>query len=478
MKLWHKVFLCTFVLFELLFNVSSFYLIEHNFNQNQQREIELGCAEQLIVVSQIWADWAYINFSNRQLNISSNAQDFLKNNSEKYTRYFDDNQVFIEILDSQSNTVFSNFNGNITGARSELNGLTTGGRQYIIRDVGEKTYLFVTGILTLDNMDFKVSYIRDISGVYSDKSAQISLFLKMNIAITIILAAGLYALIWFLTRSVRSLNKSAQIIAGGDYTQRVNVLSNDEIGVLARSFNQMAEAVESKVDELEITAKKRQNFIDCLTHELKTPLTSIIGYAEFLRTAKYNEEVFFKALTYIYTEGKRLESLSFKLMDLILVGKEKPEFKLEDVLALCSDIEEAMKPQLEKFDIDLCVDIEPHNIFIERDLFTLLCTNLLDNAIKASKSGGRIYLRGYVLKETNYAVEVEDEGIGIPEQDIPKIFEPFFVVDKVRTKSNHGAGLGLAICAEIIKLHEGQIEIISHMNEGTKVRIIFPKLYN
>ncbi|MEL4105998.1 HAMP domain-containing sensor histidine kinase [Oscillospiraceae bacterium WX1] len=478
MKLWQKVFLCTFLLFEVLFNVSFFYLIEHNFNQNLHNEIERGLSDQLIVLSQIQTDWSYVSTLPGQMGMTGGVQDFLKNNARKYIQYYDANKVFLEILDTQNNTVFTDFTGKTDGQRLELSSLDSGERNYIIRDIESETYLFVCSDLTLDNKAFKVSYIRDISNVYRDKSSQISLFFKMNIAITVILAGGLYALIWFLTRSLRSLNKTAQTIADGDYTRRTTVLSNDEIGVLAGNFNQMAEAIESKVNELELTANKRQNFIDCLTHELKTPLTSIIGYAEFLRTAKYNEEIFFKSLTYIYKEGRRLESLSFKLMDLILVGKEKPEMHYESVSSLCSDIEEALKPQLERLNVALRTDIEPQKILVERDLFKLLCTNLVDNAIKASKPGGCIYLRGRVTGDVIYAMEIEDEGIGIPEQDIQRIFEPFFVVDKARSKAHHGAGLGLAICAEIVRLHEGKIEVTSQMNAGTKVRIEFPQIYN
>jgi signal transduction histidine kinase len=149
----------------------------------------------------------------------------------------------------------------------------------------------------------------------------------------------------------------------------------------------MAEAVESKVVELEITAQNKQDFINHLTHELKTPLTAIIGYADYLRTAKYNEEVYFKALTYIYNEGRRLESLSFKLMDLLLVGNDSPEMLREDVSALCAEVGDTVKPLLEKYRVALQTAVEPQTILAERDLFKLLCTNLIDNAVKASKPG-------------------------------------------------------------------------------------------
>jgi signal transduction histidine kinase len=472
MKLWHKVFLGTFLLFELLFNASSFYLIEHHFNQNLKNEVDRGLSEQLIIVAQITSDWSYISAPDRQLTMSGGAGDFLKNNGAKYIRYLD--RVSLEILDGHSSAVFSSFMGAVPGDRAELAGLQGGSRQYVVRDGGGKTYLFVSGIMTLDGADYKLTYIRDITGVYTDKASQVSLFFKLNAVITVLLAAGLYALVLFLTRSVRSMAKSAQTIAGGDYSQRVEVLSGDEIGELARSFNRMADAVESKVDELEVTAKSRQRFIECLTHELKTPLTSIIGYAEFLRGAKYNEEVFFKALTYIYTEGKRLESLSFKLMDLILAGRKKPEKTCEDVAALCLEIQETVRPRLETSGVTLSASLGRQTLSVERELFTLLCTNLIDNAIKASKPGGTIFLRGGA-EEAGYVLEIEDEGIGISDADIPRVFEPFFVADKARSKAHHSAGLGLAICAEIVRLHEGSIQISSRLKVGTVVRIVFPK---
>lgn len=477
MKLWQKVFIGTFCLFEVLFNASSFYLIESSFNRNLRADIDRSLSDELIVQTQIQSDWTYIS-TNKQLLQSGTVQDFLKSNALKYTRYFNDSQVFLNIYDSDGKIVYEGFPGTISGARPELGSLPDSSRQYIIRDIGAHIYIFVYGRLPLTGTNLTLAYIRDISGVYDDKASQISLFFKINVAITIVLAGGLYALIWFITRSIRSLNVSARTIAGGDYSQRVPVLSHDEIGVLAESFNQMAEAVEGKVEELERTAEDRQMFINALTHELKTPLTAIIGYADFLLTSKYSEEVYFKALNYIYSEGKRLESLSFKLLDLILVGNRTPDMTEEDIAALCLEMEDAMRPQLETRQLLLRVEAEPYQMTLERDLIKLLFTNLIDNAIKASECGGIIALRGYVTEAAGYTVEVEDQGIGIPEENIARIFEPFFVVDKARSKESHSAGLGLSICAGIVRLHKGLIDVISRPGEGTTVKITFPRLYN
>lgn len=479
MRLWQKVFLYTFLLFEVVFVAASLYLIEHNFNRNLQKEIDRGLSEQLIIYSGIQTNWAYISSLNRRPGLTKeNIRQFLQVTSQEYTGYFDKKLVSIEILDENNNPVYNSFSEKFDGKREELDVSLYGARKYIIRDIGKKSYLFVTNELKLGDSAFKLSYIRDISDIYTEKRVQYGLFLKMNIAITFILAAGLYLIIWYLTRSIRRLTKSAQTIAAGDYTQRVKVLSEDEVGVLAQNFNQMAEAVEEKVDELGRIARSKQAFIEYLTHELKTPLTSIIGYADLLRSSKYDEEVFFNSLNYIYSEGKRLESLSFKLMDLIFIENERPVLKGENILQLCSEVEEALKPRLLSLDIGLAVEVEPCKVLLEKDMFKMLCTNLLDNAMKASKKGNRIYLKGYRTGESHFILEVRDEGAGIPEQDITRVFEPFFMVNKVKSRSQHGAGLGLAICAEIVKLHHGKIEIESKLGHGTRVRIIFPGVCN
>lgn len=479
MKLWQKVFLCTFILFEFVFLSASLYLIEHNFNRNLQKEIERGLSEQHIIYSGIQTNWTYIDNLNQKLGLTRESiRQFLQTASQEYTGYFDKKLVSIEILDENNEAVYNNFNEKFDGVREELNVPLSNSRKYIIRDIGPKSYLFVTNELKLKDNSFKLSYIRDISDIYAEKSAQYGLFLKMNIVITCILAIGLYLIIWYLTRSIRKLTGTAQTIAAGDYSQRVQVLSEDEVGILAANFNQMAEAVEDKVEELGKIAHSKQDFIEYLTHELKTPLTSIIGYADLLRTSRYDEEIFFSSLNYIYSEGKRLESLSFRLMDLIFIENGEPALRGENIQQLCSEIEEVLKPRLLSLNIGLVMEVEACVVLLEKELFRMLCTNLLDNAMKASPEDARIFLRGYRTGENFFVLEVEDSGIGIPEQDIQKVFEPFFMVNKVTSRAQHGAGLGLAICAEIVKLHNGKIEIESRLNMGTKVRITFPGVCN
>ncbi|MBB6734664.1 sensor histidine kinase [Cohnella zeiphila] len=475
MKLWQKVFWGTFLLFEVLFNASSFCLIEHNFNQNLVREVDRGLSDQQVLSARMESDWSYFNNLNQLLNTSKeDADDFFSRNASKYLKSFDPDHVSIEIRNERDQTVFSNFSETIAGPRPELDNEKPAVRKYIIRSVGRRSVLFVSGELAVSGRDFKLTYIRDLTGIYEDKQAQIRNFVKINIVIAVVLAGGLYGLIWFLTRSVRQLTRSAQTIASGQYSHRVNVLSKDEIGLLSENFNAMAEAIEEKVVALETADRNRQRFIHYLTHELKTPLTSIIGYADFLRTTPFKEEVFYKSLHYIYGEGKRLESLAFKLMDLILVENSQPRMTVGEIGPVFEEIALTMRPQLEKAQAELMMSVETAKLPMEKDLLQILCTNLIDNSIKASKAGSSIFFRGYRTEDSRYVIEVQDEGIGIPQEDIPKVFEPFFTAGRSRTQPNRGAGLGLAICAEIVRLHKGQLDIQSRLNEGTIVRILLP----
>ncbi|GMK44627.1 two-component sensor histidine kinase [Paenibacillus glycanilyticus] len=479
MKLWLKVFWCTFLLFEVLFNASSFYLIKHNFNQNLVREVDRGLADQHILSDQIEANWSYINNLNQLLNTAKDdAGDFLRRNAAKYLSSYNPGKVSVEIKDAGGQTVFTNYADTIAGQRPELEVKSPSDTKYIIRSVSHKSVMFVTGLVRLSGQDFKLTYIQDLTDIYEDKNEQIRNFIKINIGITLILAAGLYGLIRFLTRSIRMLAKSAQTIASGQYTHRVHVLSKDEVGLLSEQFNRMAEAIEEKVNALETSASNKERFIHYLTHELKTPLTSIIGYADLLRATTYNEEVFYKSLDYIYGEGKRLERLAFKLMDLILVENSQPRMTAEDIGQVLERTAEFMRPRLEKEEIHLSVTVEPLILPMEKDLIQIAATNLIDNSIKASKAGSSIVLHGYRTEDARYAIEVQDEGIGIPEQDIAKVLEPFFKGDPIRSHTNHGAGLGLAICSEIVRLHKGEIHIDSRLNKGTVVRIILPGSYN
>ncbi|AFS79778.1 signal transduction histidine kinase [Gottschalkia acidurici 9a] len=469
MKFWQKILIYSVILFLVVFNIGAYILIDNSYKLNLKREIDRGLSEHLSIYSGVRS--SIISIKNA-LDYSF-GREFIYFTLKDYMEVFNGKKIYIEVLDNDNNEVFSNINLKVKQERVELKNPLLDKRQYIIRDVGDKTYIFITSLLEANKEYFKFTYIRDISYVYEDKRKQYVLFIQLQLVICIVLAIGMYILSKYITKPINKLIDTTKNIKDGNFSERVNIKSNDEIGILSDHFNDMTYVIEEKIFELEKNVEQKQRFIDNLTHELKTPLTSIIGYAEFLISTKHNEEVFFLGMNYILNEGKRLKNLSEKMMDLILFKKENFIMKKENIKNILLETKEILNNKIESKNIDLIIYGEEYEILVEKDLIKNLVVNLVDNAIKASNDSSKIYLSVYKDIDLKVILEVKDEGIGISEDDLPKVFEPFYMVDKSRVRASDGSGIGLSICAEIANVHKSKIEIESKLNQGTIVKIIF-----
>ena len=238
-----------------------------------------------------------------------------------------------------------------------------------------------------------------------------------------------------------------------------------------RSQRKRISELERNISDLENVALRREEFIGSFAHELKTPLTAIIGYADMLRSKDMSPKTRFTAAGYIFSEGKRLEALSLKLMDIIVAGKQELELKRFEIGYFIRTVAAVTVPSLSNEDIALDMRWEPGFIEVEPDLFKTLMINLVDNARKASRSNSIIELYGKA-EEGGYAMYVRDHGRGIPIEELNKITEPFYMVDKSRARAQNGAGLGLALCQRIAELHGTKLEYSSELGKGTTVRIL------
>jgi len=392
------------------------------------------------------------------------ANEFIHKNS--------DQRVYLDIRDKTNRPVFSNINFPLPAQRNELNKLKENEIRYILRDIDQRTILFTSNLANINHKPYMFTYMVDVTPVYQDRVDQYHFFFKVDLA-----ACFLFMLIMFfvsrgLTRSIDRLNKTAKVIAQGGFSERVRLKSKDEIGVLANNFNEMAAVVEDKISDLERLNEQKQRFIDNFTHELKTPLTSIIGYANFMRTTKYNEEVFLDGLNVIYSEGKRLESLSLKLMDLILLQEDRFEMVPHELGAIVAEIRPALEIMAKEKGICIVTDCEEGSLLVDPDLIKVLIFNLVDNAIKASTENQTVELHTF-WRGSHYIVQIADQGIGIAEEHRDKIFEPFYMADKARTRSSNGAGLGLSICQSVARLHHADIYIAGNEKQGTIVEVDF-----
>lgn len=220
---------------------------------------------------------------------------------------------------------------------------------------------------------------------------------------------------------------------------------------------------------MEETERKKTLFMGNLTHELKTPMTAISGYAKTLLTVRLSEEDREEALSYIYEESCRLERLSRKMMNLLLL-EEQGEIHLEKVPArvLFQHARDACSNSLEEDGIILECHEDGEVFMVDADLFTEVLINLIDNGRKASGRGDRV-----ILSASQGVIEVRDFGKGIPEGEREKILEPFYMIDKSRSRKSGGAGLGLAITALILERHHCRIEVESKVGQGTRMILHF-----
>ena len=341
-----------------------------------------------------------------------------------------------------------------------------------VSDGAEKVYeVVVTCKFSVDREEYCLESRRDVTELYELRGQYLGTFkLVYLIAVAVSLVAGM-GLSAVLTAPIRNLSRSARQIAGGNYSVRANVHTNDEIGILASQFNRMTEELERHIASLELATQQQKDFTASFAHELKTPLTSIIGYADTLRSRKLPEEQQFEAASFIFSEGRRLETMSHSLLRLFALENEAPEMRRFSALALAKSVEESMDYPMKQRQLVLELRVEDRVLWGEQSLLEILLYNLLDNARKASQPGSKITLLGVKTPE-GYCFAVKDRGRGIPPEALSRITEPFYMVDKSRSRAEGGAGLGLALSARIAQLHGSKLHYESKLGRGTVVSFL------
>ena len=319
--------------------------------------------------------------------------------------------------------------------------------------------------------------IHDISHVFTGRQYQLVVYRWLFIIIIILGAALSWLLSFLMTLPLRRLSRVTRTLASGDLSCRASVSGKDEIGDLAAEFNNMAGRLESNMNDMKDTMKRQEEFMGGLAHELKTPMTSIIGYADLLRGHTLSEDDRRDAANYIFMEGRRLEVLSLKLLDLIVLKKRDFTFLPIKIRKLIDDAARLLRIALEKCDIQMRYDCDAGECMIEPDLFMSLLLNIIDNARKAIEGPGKIYIESKT--DGDFCnIRVSDNGRGIPENELQNIKDAFYRVDKSRSRAQGGVGLGLRLCDEIADLHGGEISIESKLGRGTIVTIKLPSVKN
>ena len=317
-------------------------------------------------------------------------------------------------------------------------------------------------------VDYKVrAYVlihKPVTSVITDADNIVNIVFTSSILILACTFIILLATMFFIYRPVRIMNKAADSYAKGDFKERINIHSNDEIGYIAKTMNYMA----TELDTLEDEQKK---FISNVSHDFRSPLTSIKGYIEAMIDGTIPQEMQEKYLNIILFETERLNKLTQSILDL---NRFRGQGMLLDITEF--DINSMIRTIIQTFEgtcakkgLSFDLVLTEQQLFVQGDSGKIqqVLYNLIDNATKFSHNNSAITIETTV-KNGKVFISIKDTGIGIPKDSIKKIWERFYKTDQSRGKDKKGTGLGLAIVKEIIQAHKQNINVISTEGVGTE----------
>ena len=371
--------------------------------------------------------------------------------------------INIEIRNENS-VLFSN----ITNNEKFLEMLVPNDSQY--SKVYIKDEFLYTGFM---KNDITIISKTNISSIYDFKKQQIKFFIEISFIFTFFVTIMIYLLVKILTDRIKILDKVARKISqNNDYNIRVPEIGNDEIGTLGKVINQMLNSINEDIENINKISNNRQEFINNLTHEIRTPLTSIVGFSSLIKNEKTTDIKKIKEYsTYIYNEGMFLKDLSTKLTEIILLDNKKCSKEKLNISEMLLYIISNLKIKFPNviFNDNIC---EKCYKYIDKVLFKILIENIIKNSITAYEKNKNIIIE--IILKDNILI-IKDYGKGIKKSDLEKIKEPLYTTNYDRNKDISGLGLGLTICNKIIKYHDWTWRIDSEENSWTKTSIFLER---
>ena len=278
-----------------------------------------------------------------------------------------------------------------------------------------------------------------------------------------------FILVRWISRPINDIAATANAIATGDYTHRAPIQGPGEMQMMARTFNQM-------VEQVQITQQAQRDFLANVSHDLRTPLTSIQGFAQAIYEGVAEGEQARNSASIIEAEALRMNRMVSDLLELARIQSGRLDMMRStiDIQRILTSVGQSLQIKAQQKGLTLHIDIDPlPHIAGDGDRLAQVFTNLTDNAIKHTPTEGEVWLQAQTV-HGGIEIQVQDTGEGIPAADIPRIFERFYQVDKSRAR-RQGTGLGLAISKEIIDAHGGKISVSSEVNRGTVFTIWLPQ---
>ncbi len=460
MKFWKKLILFIITVISIILSCSRYYVIKNNFQHSIENSSKQNTNRHILEKYMLETNIVN-NIQNGKGVTTETMAEYLKT---LYTHIENDSEM-VALYTEEYQKIYSNIEQiEEIDIKSLLNKDTD---NYALRKINGKHYMLFSSHWTINNKIIYIVNAYDIGNIYEERDRQMKDVLLTDAIILVLSSVIISIFSFFVTKPIKALNKASKKISSGKFNERVNIKSKDEIGELAESFNIMADQVENKINELNLAIKQKDDFINAFTHELKTPMTAIMGYADLLRLKKCDEELSQKASNYIYQEAKRLEMLSLKLMKLMSLTNEKIELKNIEIKEFVNKIIKNEDFALKDTKIE--TDMQEYYILGDVELLEVVIRNLVENANKSEPKDNKIVIHGQILENKKYRVFVIDKGKGIPKEHIERVTENFYMVDKSRSRTNGGSGIGLSLVKKILELHNSELVIESEENIGTTV---------
>lgn len=464
MKFLYKIMLWTIITMATAFGISGYFFVNNVFKTALDREVDQALDDSNIL--QFALETAALNIPAKYDVLQDIAVQEIGSNLERSGQ---GSGRLLRISDEERAALYTS-----DGFTEDVELLQSIAENTVVWQVIQQGdhYYVQTGIMVnaLDR-NLYLETMEDVTQVFEERAMGFSVYRQVTLVMLVFSAVVMFFICTLLTKPIRLLTGATKRMAAGNYSYRARQVSNDELGQLTQDFNRMANVLEDTIGELQDEISAREDFIAAFAHELKTPLTAIIGYADLLRSRQLDEEKHFLSSNYIYTEGKRLENMSFRLLDIIVTKREQIDPQPVEAGLFFQYLKDMFAGNTEQ---ELSIIYDPGTVYTEVNLMKSVLLNLVDNAFKASSQGGVVEVTGWNT-ERGYAFQVKDYGIGIPEEELKKVTEAFYMVDKSRSRSRNGAGLGLALCVQILRLHQSELFIESTVGEGTCISFELPK---
>ena len=452
LKFREKIYIVTLALFLLFFNSGIFALAFYSYKTNMDSAEDIATQEYSVIAEAFYKDCEFLNHSSQHLRLM-----------QTYGSFYSERGVYLSFTEGKKDC-FNNLPQGIFVPNGEkASTQKANGARYLViaRPINDGMYV--------------LTYAKDVSYLDKDFFNICIVFVSASVGASAVLAVCLYLALRKLSKPLEKLRTATENIADGNFNARAEEDGNDEFSLLATDFNRMAEHIEQQLKSLEQENKTKQRMLDNLAHEMRTPLTSIRGYAEYLLNANIEEEEKAESLEFIISESERLKTISERLLDEAFIRENKIYITQNDMGEMIFGAVKKLSVSAAQAGVKLCADAKA-NVMLSCDkaLTELLICNLAQNAIKACRGGGVVVIGCEIINQS-VAVSVTDNGLGMTSEQLLHITEPFYRTDKYRSRNEGGTGLGLSLCKRIADAHGAKLEFYSELGKGTKAVVTFTK---